>query len=246
MTDVLTIILLATVASVFALIGGVIFLTNKKLRLWLDDYATALAAGILLAVSLIGLFPEAVEAIGELSFLVVLITILSVYLFEHLICKLHHHDSHEHTAAWLVILGDTIHNFIDGVTIGATYLISPALGTATAISSFCHEVPHEVADFGVLLHANYSRRKVFLVNLYSSLVTIVGALLVFWLNFSQKTLGILLAISAGMLLYLGGSDFLPAAAHHDQYKNKIAMLMLVAGALVMTGILMLLPHVHGA
>lgn len=245
MSDVLIIILLATIGSVFALGGGILFVEVKSLRQWLSDYATALAAGILLTVALVGLLPEAVKVVGESAFLIMLLTILVVYLFENSICKLHHHDvEHEKSAAWLVILGDSIHNFIDGVTIGATYLIDPSLGMATAVSSFCHEVPHEVADFGVLLRAKYERGQVIWINFLSALLTIVGALLVLFVDLSEETLGVLLAISAGMLLYLGASDFLPDVSHHDQKKNKVAMLILVAGAIVMVGVLFTLPHIH--
>jgi len=177
----------------------------------------------------------------------VLISFLTAYIFENFVFGLHHHDkpcrAHNHTSSIpLVIIGDTIHNFIDGVTIASTYLVSPGLGVITTVSTFLHEVPHEIGDFGILLKAGWRKGKVLAVNLASSLFTVVGALMVYFMNFSETMIGSLLAVAAGMFLYLGASDFLPQANEGVSKKKSVVVLLL--GALVMYGALSIVPHAH--
>jgi zinc and cadmium transporter len=204
------------------------------------------AAGVLLTVALVGLVPEAVHGIGARAYGVVLWAFLGAFLFEHVFFGLHHHEEHPHAevkegSILLVILGDSIHNLVDGVAIGAAYLINPGLGLITAISTFLHEVPHEIGDFGLLLKAGWRRREIVLVNLASALMTLPGALAALWLS-STPVLGYLLAISAGVFLYLGASDFLP---HATERKSKIqAAVGVLIGVVVMLVTLSAIPHTH--
>jgi len=199
-------------------------------------------------VALIGLLPEAIDEVGEKGFLIVLITFFGAYLFEQFACSLHHHN-HDHekevscsTSVSLIIVGDTIHNFIDGVAIAAAYLVNPGLGLVAAISTLLHEIPHEIGDFGVLLKAGWKKKKILVVNLVSSLFTIVGALVVYFMDLEMLVIGGLLAVAAGMFLYLGASDFLPYINEGSSKKKSILVLML--GVLVMYGTLSIVPHSH--
>jgi len=124
MNELTNILLLAFVGSVAGLIGGVLFLINKKWASLLCKYAVPLAAGVLLSVSLLHLFPESVEIMGASAFVWVTGSFLASFLFEFFFAHLHHHDGDAHhghggAAAPLVIFGDTIHNFIDGVAIAS-------------------------------------------------------------------------------------------------------------------------------
>ena len=247
MSDLVNILLLAVFGSVIALLGGVVFLSVKKWTKALSLYSVPFAAGVLLTVALIGLLPESVHMIGEKAFLIVMLGFVGSYLFENLFCELHHHDhgcGHDdhNRAIPLVILGDTIHNFIDGVAIAAAYLVNPGLGLVTAISTFLHEVPHEIGDFGILLKAGFSKKKVLLVNLVSALMTLVGALVVYFLARGEVFSGYLLAVSAGMFLYLGASDFLPHAGEGVNKKKAIWVLLL--GVALMLAALKVVPHSH--
>ena len=248
MSDLVNIVLLSLLGSVVALVGGVVFLFSKKWSSVLVRYSVPFAAGVLVTVALAGLLPEAVHEIGEKGFLIVLITFFGAYLFEQFACDLHHHDhggeekSSCSTSTSLVVVGDTIHNFIDGVAIAAAYLINPGLGLVAAVSTLLHEVPHEIGDFGILLKAGWKKRKVLVVNLISSLFTVVGALAVYSMNLSDEMIGGLLAVAAGMFLYLGASDFLPQANEGSTKKKTVLVLLL--GALVMYGALMVVPHSH--
>lgn len=253
MNDLVQLVLLASIGSFVALAGGVVFLFNKKLSNLLSTNSIPFAAGVLITVALVGLLPEATHLIGEQAFLVVLFSFLMAYLFEHLLFGLHHHDEtckHNHhgevrhqTSIPFVIFGDSIHNFIDGVAIGAAFLVNPGLGLVTAISTFLHEVPHEIGDFGIMLKNGWSKRKILLVNIFTAALTLVGALLVFYLPIDEYIIGILMAVSAGIFLYLGASDFLPQI-EETQISRFAPLFPLILGVFVMLGTLMLVPHSH--
>lgn len=248
MPELVNLFLLAFLGSIIALLGGVIFLFKESWSKFLSQNSVPFAAGVLITVSILGLLPEAVDLIGENTFLIVLITFFAVYLFENLFFEVHHHDEHQHSRSYksavpLVIVGDTIHNFIDGVAIGASFLVNPGLGLVTAISTFLHEVPHEIGDFGILLKAAWKRRDIIVINVISASATIVGAFTLFAFPENPALLGILLAISAGMFLYLGASDFLPHIEKPEGGKLK-AILPLVLGVVIMVATLVSIPHSH--
>ncbi|MDP3983106.1 MAG: ZIP family metal transporter [bacterium] len=249
MSNVIQLLLLSSLGSVVALVGGVFFLYNKKWSKSLEKHSTPFAAGVLITVALIGLLPEAVELVNEHAYTIVLLTFLATYVFEHIFFDLHHHHeegSHRHhheSSVPLVIIGDTIHNFIDGITIGVSFLLAPGLGLITAISTFLHEVPHEVGDFGILLKAGWHRKKIIIVNLISASVTIIGAFLVFYLNVGDNIIGTMLAVASGIFLYLGASDFLPSIEKESKSKMQ-AIFPLLLGAFIMMAALLLIPHSH--
>jgi zinc and cadmium transporter len=239
MNDLVNIVLLSLLGGAVALVGGMIFLFVKGWSGVLTKYSVPFAAGVLVTVALIGLLPEIAHEVGEQGFLIVLITFFGAYLFEQFACGLHHHDG-DSSSVFLVVVGDTIHNFIDGVAIAAAYLVNPGLGLVTAVSTLLHEIPHEIGDFGILLRARWRKRKILVVNLVSSLFTVVGALMVYFMNFSEVIVGNLLAVAAGMFLYLGASDFLPHA--NEGTSKKKSVLVLLFGALIMYGALSIVPH----
>ncbi len=257
MNETINLLLLALLGSVIALFGGVVFLFNRKLSSVLEKYSVPFAAGVLVTVSLLGLIPESEHEIGEMSHWIVLFSFLGVYLFEHLFFGIHHHGEedgkHEikDSSVGLVIFGDTIHNFIDGVAIGASFLINPNLGLITAFSTFLHEVPHEIGDFGILLKAGWKRTKILAINIISSLMTVVGAFLVYFFSQSEGLNGSLMAVSAGVFLYLGASDFLPkitASFSENDKEQKLhrlkSILPLILGSAIIILTLLLIPHNH--
>ena len=239
-TDLLNILGLSFIGSVAGLIGGVFFLLNKKFARILSKYAVPFAAGVLLGVSLLHLIPESVEELGPNGYLVTLIAFICSFLLEEYLVHLHHHEEREHTmehhaSAPLVIIGDSIHNFIDGVTIAAAYLTNPSFGVVVTLATFLHETPHEIGDFGVLMARGWGRIKTFRANFFSALATFPGALFVyFFAQDSHKLIGILLGVSAGIFLYLGASDFVPEIG--EEKKGILAwkkFLLFVMGSLIM-------------
>lgn len=249
--DLLYLLLLSLLGSIVALIAGLIFLYKENWSDFLEEHSVPFAAGVLITVTLVGLLPEAIYLSGENVLIVVLASFFGAYIFEHLLFSLHHHNhnrGHDHqdqhqSSVPLVLVGDTIHNFIDGVAIGASFLISPGMGLVTAASTFLHEIPHEIGDFGILLKAGWSRGKVLWVNALSACATIVGAFSLLLFAENEAMIGSLLAVSAGIFLYLGASDFLP----HVELKKKGklgAILPLTIGILAMLLTLKAIPHSH--
>lgn len=245
--EIISVLGLAFLGSVLGLIGGVSLLFVKRWVRIIECYAIPFAAGVLLTVSLTGILPETVEIFGKKAFLFALIAFLISYLFENFFFALHHHDDHSHgknyqASVLLVIIGDTIHNFIDGVAIAAAYLVAPGLGLVTAISTFLHEVPHEISDFGILLKAGWTKGRIIGVNFISACATFVGAILVLFASPNKNVVGLLLAFSGGLFLYLAASDFLPLAHTENKAKQVNTIFALLAGVLLMTLVINLVPH----
>lgn len=238
--DLLNILILSFFGSVAGLIGGVLFLLNKRLARVLSKYALPFAAGVLLGVSLLHLIPESAESIGSNGYLITLIAFLFSFLLEEYLTHLHHHEDRkqtidQHATAPLIIFGDSIHNFIDGVTIAAAYLTNPSFGVVITLATFLHETPHEIGDFGVLMSKGWGRVKTFKANFFSALTTFPGSLFVYFFAYdSHELIGVLLAISAGIFLYLGASDFIPEIG--EKKKGILPwkkFLLLILGALIM-------------
>lgn len=220
MQDLVNLFLLVTLGSVAGLIGGVIFLVKEDWARKLTRFAVPLASGVLLAVSFLDLLPEAAEeiGIGTLS-QIVLGVFVALFLIEKFLFHLHHHNDHSHSqeAVPLVIFGDTLHNFLDGVAIAASYLIEPSLGLVVALATFLHETPHEIADFGILLSAGWSRIRTFRANLFSALATFPGAFLTYYFSSKiEESVGMLLALAVGLFLYVAATDFLPETKNSDK------------------------------
>lgn len=241
--DIISIASLAFLGSMAGLIGGVVFLLKKRWARKFSALAIPFTAGVLITVSLLHLLPESVELLGKDAYLYLVLAFFSSFLFEEYFAHLHHHETKRHTmlkaSVPLVLLGDTIHNFIDGVTIASAYLVDPTLGLVITFSTFLHETPHEIGDFGVLMSAGWSRSKTFIANAVSASATFPGAFLVyFFMRDAHESIGGLLAISAGIFLYLGASDFLPDITDEDKSstRSRIKRIgLLFLGVLIMYG-----------
>ncbi len=234
------IIVFSLLGGLFSLIGGVILLSKKRWADRLAKYATPFAAGALLAAVFLDLLREGVEQAS--SYTVLLSTMIGMIIFfiaERFLRWFHHHhaDEKNHTDAntSLVIVGDTLHNALDGVVIAACFLVSVPTGIVTTIAVAAHEIPQEIGDFGLLLKKGMRRKWVLIVNILSSLATVVFAVITFWLGTEAKLpIGILLGLSAGFLLYIAASDIIPTI-HDETPKDKlfdIRPLLLIAGAVL--------------
>ncbi len=240
-------LLLAFIGSVAGLIGGVIFLVRENWCKTLSFIAMPLAAGVLLSLSLLDLLPEAVEAIGTKAFSIVLIVIVVSFLIERFLFNLHHHDHHakhgQESSVPLVIFGDTIHNLLDGVAIGVAFLVNPALGVFTAFAAFLHETPHEIADFGILVANGWSKGRAFMANFFSALATFPGALFAyFYAGKTEGATGVLLAVAAGLFLYVATTDFLPEVTHNNKGAAWKQAVFLIVGILAIVLVGALVPE----
>lgn len=220
------IIIFTLIGSVLSLAGGSFLLFNKKLTLKLSHLFISFAAGTLLGTAFFDLMPEALEEAGEGMFVWIVFGVLFFFVVERFIHWFHHHGNegwcdkdHTDPTVPLIIIGDSIHNFIDGVVIAASFLVNIPLGIITALAVAAHEIPQEIGDFAVLLHEKVSRRKVIMFNLFSALASLVGALLMFYLRETLVTyLPVFISITAGFFIYIASSDLIPEI-HHEKRKG---------------------------
>lgn len=233
------VLIFSLIGGLFSLIAAALLISKQKTAAILATYATPFAAGALLAAAFFDLLPEAIEKLAEgAAARWMLGGLLVFFMLEHFLHWFPHHHEHEgeqvKTVAPLIIIGDFIHNFFDGIAIGAAFLINVPTGIVTAVAVAAHEIPQEMGDSGLLLRAGYKRKKVLLINALSALMATVGALLTFWFGSrANLPIGEMLAITAGMFLYIAASDLIPAI--HSATKNKLAhfsVVLLLLGVLV--------------
>jgi len=225
------IIIFTLIGSVFSLIGGIILLLKEKVAIKFSHFLAAFAAGTLLGTVFFELLPEAVHGTheaeegggGEMNiFLFTLLGFILFYLIERSIHWYHHHqhefdDKKTEPTIPLVVLGDTVHNFIDGVVIAATFLVNIPLGVVTTLAVAAHEIPQEMGDFGILIHKGLERKKIILVNIMSALAALFGALITYFLGERiEGILPILLSLTAGFFIYIAASDLIPEIHHENR------------------------------
>lgn len=231
------IILFSIAGSVFSTSGGLLLLTREKLTNRISLFLISFAAGVLLGVAFLDILPEAIEKIGsvEEALYYTLGAIVAFFIVERFFWWYHHHrfqaKEHRHETerhnlnqahAYLLLIGDSIHNFVDGIVIAAAFLTSFPLGVGVSLGVIAHELPQEIADFSIMLNAGFSRKRVLILNLLSALTTLLGAVLAFFaLGVLSMFVPPVLAISAGVFIYLALSDLIPAIHHQSEHKYDI-------------------------
>jgi len=199
----------ALVASLFLVIGDSL---RQTLVPWLISYAV----GTLLGAALLGLLPEALEALEPPAVFGSLLTgILTFFVLEKLVLWRHCHDTEDcklhNSAASLVVIGDAFHTFVDGVVIATAVMVSMPLGVTTALAVVAHEIPQEVGDVAILLHAGHSRMKALGLNLLSGVAGIVGAgAMLLFARSLPAFLPYVLGFAAGNFLYVAMADLIPS------------------------------------
>ena len=243
---------LYTIISVLAvsIIGliGIFFLSIKSEKLEkLLVYMISFSAGALLGDAFIHLLPEAVKTSGFtiMISLSVLAGIGFSFTAEKIIHWRHcHHPTtskHPHHLSTMNLVGDGVHNFIDGIIIAASYLISIPVGLATTLAVVLHEIPQEISDFGVLVYGGYSKKKALMSNFLIALTSILGAILTLLIGIkSEKLLLFLIPFAAGNFIYIACSDLIPELHKETKLKISLAQLILfLLGILVMAVLLLL-------
>ena len=200
------------------------------------------AIGALLGAVFLEILPHAFEATGSAHRVaaVVLGGILFFFVLEKLVlwrhchaeqCEAHdhHRDPNDHGRSGMMILvGDTIHNFVDGVLIAAAFIADTGLGIITALAIIAHEIPQEVGDFVILLHSGYSKARAFAFNLISSGATLVGGLLAYFaLRSMQDWVPTLLALAAASMLYVSVADLIPGLHRRPELRATVEQVLLI-------------------
>lgn len=192
------------------------------------------AAGVLLAAAFLHLLPEAFnsEVAGQGLFAAVLGGILAFFVLEKAALWRHRHapdEGHSHSrAGTLILIGDGVHNFIDGILIAAAFLINPAVGLATTLAIVAHEIPQEVGDFMVLLASGYSRARALVFNLLSSLTAVAGGLVgYFMLERAEAALPYVLALAAASFIYIAVADLIPDMHRTTDTRGVLLQFLLI-------------------
>lgn len=236
------------VVSLISLLGIVTLSLKRDALIKIVNYLVAFAVGALLGGAFIHLIPEAFEKIRQpAASLYVLLGIFIFFVLENFLRWRHcHHEfseNHPHPVAALNLIGDGAHNLIDGMVIAAAYLVSIPVGIATTVAVVLHEIPQEMGDFGVLIHAGFSVPRALFFNFLSACMSIIGAVVVLLVGASIKDFTvILLPITAGGFIYIAGSDLIPELHHKCGINVKTSIwqfVFILLGVAVMAGLLFL-------
>lgn len=242
-------ILSIILGSAISLLGGAALLRFKKRRQAAILLTMPFGAGALLAAAFFDLLPESFELAEPSTILMYCLAgFIVFFLFERLAGWFHHH--HEHGDIYenknvhqrrMIMLGDMMHNAIDGVAIGAAFLVSIPTGIITTLAVSAHEIPKELGTFAMLLSKGWTGRKVILANMATALATIVLALFVYMIGQDiDMFIAPLLALTAGFFIYVAASDIIPDIHEQTRKVGTIQAAMLVAGVLIVGGVIMLL------
>lgn len=219
-------ILIATfLISSGALIGIFSLAARKDLLEKILLSLVGLSAGTLMGGAFLHLIPEAAEKL-ELStvFLIVLFAFVVFYFIEKIFHWRHCHkgNCNIHSFGYINLVGDSVHNFIDGLIIAATFLVDVKLGIATTLAIACHEIPQEIGDFGVLLYAGFEKMKALTLNFLVALTVVVGGIVGYFLSFNIENFIIyLLPFAAGGFLYVSTSDLIPEIRKETNIKKSL-------------------------
>jgi len=249
-------LLATTIAGVFSITAAAIF--SFALLSKMVERMVSLSVGIMLSTSLLHALPEAFEsdASARSLFATLLAGLLAFFMLEKfaVLRHSHHHegDGHHHAhghdkraagkAGWMILVGDGLHNFTDGILIAAAFLADPKLGLVTGLAIIAHEIPQEIGDFIVLLNAGFSRARAYVFNLLCSLMAVFGGLLgYFTLYRASNLIPYVLVFASSGFIYIAVSDLMPQMQRRATLRETIPQLLLIA---LGVGIVVFLTGAH--
>lgn len=238
--------------SSISLLGGSLIFTTKKRRDKAILIAMPFGAGALLAAAFFDLLPEAFELAEPRELLLwVLGGFMLFFLLERSASWFHHHHEHDAhaknvTQRRLIVFGDLMHNAIDGVAIGASFLVNPALGFITTLAVGAHEIPKELGTFALLLSRGWRDKTVIIANILTAIATLAAAITVYALGSAEYIpVAPLLAVTAGFFIYIAASDVIPDIHEQTRRVGMIQSAALIVG-IVLVGSLVTALHEVGA
>ena len=226
-----------TLVSLISLVG-VVFIAVSEVRLKAIVFLlVSTAVGALFGDTFIHLLPEAFanDANARRASLLVLLGILLFFMLEKFLRWHHHHtvedEHHIHPMGYMNLVADAVHNGIDGILIGASFLTSKELGVATTVAVVLHEIPSEICRFGVLVHAGFSKSRALWLNLLSGMVAIGGAVVALLVGArSHGFVEMMQPLTAGGFIYVAGTDLLPELSHDvEPRKSALQILCMSVG-----------------
>jgi len=226
------------------LAAGAFLLLPERVRTRMLSPMVSFAIGALLGAAFLAILPHAFEVPGVDAHsvtLTVLCGILVFFLLEKMVIWRHCHtddcevhvpdvDKARHAATGnLILIGDGIHNMVDGVLIAAAFLTDVHLGVVTSIAVIAHEIPQELGDFAVLLHSGFSRGKALLYNILTSLTTVIGGVVAFYsLTLANRIVPYVLAVAASSFIYIAVADLIPGLHKRTEFSATVQQIVLIA------------------
>ena len=234
-------LLIAVGLSLIGGLGGLlvasgVLLVSDSARAKLIPWLVSYAVGALLGVSMLALLPTSLEQLpASRVFTTLLLGILLFFVLEKLVlwrhCHTHDCEVHE-SSVFPVLIGDAFHNFVDGAVVAAAVMTSIPLGVSTALAVAAHEIPQEVGDFAILLHAGYSRGRALFLNVLSSAASAVGAVAAFMaFDMVPRLLPYFLAMAAASFLYVAMADLIPGLHRGRTDASSMRQILLIAAGI---------------
>jgi zinc and cadmium transporter len=253
----ISILLATTLAGVVSITAAAVF--SFTLLSKVVERMVSLSVGIMLSTSLLHALPEAFEskASPHSLFATLLGGLLAFFLLEKLAILRHshhhEHDGHHHhhghdkheagKAGWMILVGDGMHNFTDGILIAAAFLANPELGLVTGLAIIAHEIPQEIGDFIVLLNAGFSRTRAYVYNLICSLLAIAGGLLGYYtLDRASSLIPYVLVFASSGFIYIALSDLMPQMQRRATLRETVPQVLLIAAGVAI--VVFLVGHHH--
>ena len=235
----LQILIAVFIVSLISLVGIFIFAREKILNKILF-FLVSFAAGTMLGAAFLDLLPEAIKSgFKEAIPFFILIGILSFFILEKFMYWHHHHTGNEkdevHTFTYMNLVGDALHNFVDGAVIAVSFMQNTAVGIAATIAIIAHEIPQEIGDFAVLVYGGFSKAKALICNFFIALSAVIGALLAFFYSsLAQDSRAYVISFAVGGFIYIASTDLIP-----EIHKEKDLKKSFVQFALMVLGILLI-------
>ncbi|MDP2736483.1 MAG: ZIP family metal transporter [bacterium] len=232
------------IVSLISLIGVISLAIPEKKLQHIIMLLVSLSAGTLLGDSFLHLIPEMTEnnQPGLAVWLWLLTGILVFFVLEKIIhwrhCHLECSASHPHPVGIMNLIGDGLHNFLDGMIIAGSFLVSPGLGLATSLAVIAHEIPQEIGDFGILLHAGYTRARAIFLNFISATAAIIGALLALTIGAQASNFtSFIIPFTAGGFIYIATADLIPELKKDTAPGKSLSQLLIIMAGI---GIMLIL------
>lgn len=245
-------LLSVVVVSLLSFVGALIIVIKQKYLKKFLIFMVSFAAGAMLGDVFIHLLPEIIME-GNFTLttsIYILLGILIFFILEKIVhwrhCHLTATQSHTHPLAFMNLVGDATHNFIDGALIAGSYLLSIPVGIATTIAVILHEIPQEMGDFGILLHSGMKTRRALLFNFFSALTAVLGAFIVLGIGIGNTQIAsIIVPITIGGFLYIANADLIPELHKDTKVSHSVFQLIsFLIGVGIMFLILFLPSHGH--
>jgi len=219
------IIIASFLLSFFALLGVFSFAWRKKSGGQILLFFVSLSAGTLMGGAFLHLMPEGIEKLPpERFFVIVLASFILFYFIEKILHWRHCHEEGEcavHSFGYMSLIGDSIHNFIDGLIISTTFVVDVRLGITTAIAIGLHEIPQEIGDFAVLLYAGIKKSRALFLNFMVALTIVIGGIAGYFLTLRvENIIAYFLPLAAGGFLYVSTSDLIPEIRKEKDIKKS--------------------------